>query len=538
VIIEEKLSKWHVFVLITSTTMTNEPKLPKTTEELEAIIKPYESRIEFLEERVKLLQKELFGRKSEKRTPDQDEGGRQLHLFNEAESLIEEKTQEPLTVAEHTRQRPKRKPLPADLPRKDIIHDIGEAQKVCACGARLSRIGEDVCEKLDIIPAKIRVIRHIRPKYACKSCEGVESDTSTVTIAPPPAQIIPKGIATPGLLAYVAVSKYCDALPLYRQEKIFERYGIEISRSTMAGWMVTVAQSCKPVMDQLYKELLTGPLINIDETPVQVLQEPGRANTTKSYMWVFRGGPPDKPAVIYRYSPTRSGDVPREVLQGYRGYCQTDAFSGYDGLEQAIDGIRLVGCFAHARRNFVKVIDARGKGARGKTGSAEVALGHIRKLYTIEQAARAGELSPSEIQQFRQQRAEPVLEEFRAWLENRKNQTPPQGLLGKALSYALSRWPKLICYLENGHITPDNNAAENAIRPFVVGRKNWLFAGSPSGADAAATIYSLIETAKACRIEPYQYLRFLFENLPCAHTEAQHAALLPQNADHELFAAS
>jgi transposase len=225
-------------------------------------------------------------------------------------------------------------------------------------------------------------------------------------------------------------------------------------------------------------------------------------------------------------------------LQGYRGYCQTDAFCGYDGLEQAIDGIELVGSFVHARRNFVKVIDARGKAGKTKTGSAEVALGYIRKLYAIEQAARAGELSPSEIQQFRQERAEPVLEEFRAWMESRKNQTPPQGLLGKALSYALSRWPKLMRYLENGHITPDNNAAENAIRPFVVGRKNWLFAGSPSGAGAAATIYSLIETAKACRIEPYQYLRFLFEKLPHAHTEADHAALLPQNAVREILHAS
>ena len=189
------------------------PNFLKRLKNSKRSFKPYESRIEFLEERVKLLQKELFGRKSEKRTPDQDEGGRQLHLFNEAEALIEEKTQEPLTIAEHTRQRPKRKPLPADLPRKDVIHDIDEAEKVCACGARLSRIGEDVCEKLDIIPAKIRVIRHIRPKYACKSCEGVESDAPTVTIAPPPAQIIPKGIATPGLLAYVAVSKYAMRSP-------------------------------------------------------------------------------------------------------------------------------------------------------------------------------------------------------------------------------------------------------------------------------------------------------------------------------------
>jgi transposase len=507
----------------------NTHKLPKTAEELEAIIKPYESQIEHLQQRINILEKVIFSPKSEKRRPEEGEGGSQLNLFNEVETLEEKEKQASLTIPEHTRKKPKRKPLPADLPRVDVIHDIDEAEKVCACGVELSRIGEEVCEKLDIIPAKIQVIRHIRPKYACKNCEGVESDGPTVLIAPPPPQIIPKGIATPGLLAHVAVAKYADALPLYRQEKMFERSGIELSRSTMAGWMVMASQGCKPVMDLLYKELHSGPLINVDETPVQVLNEPGRANTTKSYMWVFRGGLPEKPVLIYRYSPTRSGEVAREVLQGYGGYCQTDAFSGYDGLEQAIEGLELVGCFAHARRNFVKVIDARGKGAKGKTGSAEVALGYIGQLYRIEKAARSAELSPSEILQFRVQRAKPVLEEFKAWLEKRKDQTPPKGLLGMAINYTLSRWPRLVRYLENGHITPDNNAAENAIRPFVVGRKNWLFAGSPNGADAAATLYSLIETAKACGLDPYQYLRLLFEKIPYANSEANYAALIPQN---------
>lgn len=507
----------------------NTPILPKTTEELDEVLKPYVLQIKFLEEQNKLLRKALFAPKSEKRRPDEEEGGGQLHLFNEAEVLAEAKEEKPLTIPEHTRQKPKRRPLPAALPRIEVIEDIDESQKICACGAELSRIGEDVCEKLDIIPAKIQVVRIIRPKYACKRCEGVESEGASVVIAPPAPQIIPKGIASPGLLAYVAVSKYADALPLYRQAKMFERLGIEISRSTMAGWMVMAARGCAPVMDLLYRELHSGPLINVDETPVQVLKEPGRANTTKSYMWVFRGGRPDKPAVIYRYSPTRSGEVAREVLQGYRGYCQTDAFSGYDGLERLIDGIRHVGCFVHARRNFVKVVDARTKGAGAKRGSAEVALGYIGQLYKIERAARSAGLTTAEIRDFRQQRAAPVLEEFKSWLEKRKDQTPPKGLLGQAIDYTLSRWSKLTRYLEDGNITPDNNAAENAIRPFVVGRKNWLFAGSPGGADAAATLYTLIETAKACGLDPYHYLRTLFEKLPYASTQTEYSALLPQN---------
>ncbi len=522
--------------------LTND-KLPNNSEELKAIIlnkdeiiSSKDEHITILEEQIRVLKKAIFGSKSEKHRPDEGEGGAQLHLFNEAEALVEEKKEEvPVVVPEHARQRPRRKPLPENLPRIEVIEDIEESEKVCACGAKLSRIGEDISEKLDIIPAKIQVIRTIRPKYACKSCEGVESDGPTVKIAPPPAQIIPKGIATPGLLAHVAVSKYADALPLYRQEKIFERIGVDISRSTMAGWMVMVAQGSKPVIDLLYSGLHSGPLINVDETPVQVLNEPGRANTTKSYMWVFRGGPPDKPVVLFKYSETRSGEVPRDVLAGYSGYCQTDAFSGYDGLEAAHPGIMLVGCFAHVRRNFVKVIDARGKAAKDKPGSAEVALKYIGQLYKIEKFARERELAPDGIVSLRKEKAVPVLEEFKAWMDKRLSQTPPKGLLGQALSYAITRWHKLIRYTENGYITPDNNAAENALRPFVVGRKNWLFAGHPNGAHAAATLYSLIETAKACGLDPYQYFRFLFSKLPYAQTEQDYRALLPQNLTPEVI---
>jgi transposase len=491
----------------------------------------YRAKIEFLEERIRLFQKELFGRKTEKRPIETEL--KQLHLFNEAEVLSEEEKEEkPLVVPEHTRRRPKREPIPDDLPRVDVIHDIPEEEKICSCGAELCRIGEEVSEKLDIVPAKIQVIRHIRYKYACKQCEGVESTGPTVMIAPPPAELIPKGLATAGLVAYIAIAKYSDGLPLYRQEKIFARYGVELSRSTMAGWMVKAAECCEPLMGLLRRELISGPLVNADETPVQVLNEPGRANTTTSYMWVFRGGDPGREVVLYRYSPTRSGDVPREVLQGFGGYLQTDAFSAYDGLEGQV---RLVGCFAHVRRYFVKVIDARGKSGK-KPGSAEVALDYIRQLYAIEKAARKQELSPSEHCLFRMEKAEKILDGFKAWMDKQILLTPPKGLLGKALSYARTHWPKLIRYIEDGHITPDNNAAENAIRPFVVGRKNWLFAGHPNGANAGATLFSLIETAKSCGLEPYAYLRYLFERLPFAQTPEDYEALLPQRLTPEQLA--
>jgi len=512
--------------------------LPHNVEDLKSIIfdleEQYLLRIEFLEERIRLLTKALFGRKSEKRPLETEL--RQLRLFNEAEVVVaEEKKDEPVEVPAHTRQRPKRKPLPEYLPRVDEIHDIPEEQKICGCGAHKSCIGQEVSEKLDIVPAKVQVIRQIRLKYACKSCEGVEGDEPTVQIAPLPPQIIPKGIATPGLLAHIAVSKYCDALPLYRQEKIFSRHGIEISRSTMSSWMVMVADKSKVLMALLQQELISGLLVNADETPVQVLDEPGRKNTTKSYMWVFRGGSPDKPVILFHYSETRSGEVPREILKGFHGYLQTDDFSAYEALEGEM---RRVGCFSHTRRNFVKVIEARGAQAKKKTGSAEVALDYIGKLYKIEKFARDRDLSPDEIYELRLEKAEPILKEFKAWMEERKRLTPPKGLLGKALHYALSNWPKLIRYLEDGHIPIDNNWVENAIRPFVVGRKNWLFAGHPNGAHAAATLYSLIETAKACGLEPYQYLRHIFAKIPCAQTEDDYRALLPQNLTSEQLARS
>jgi transposase len=511
----------------------NAETLPENVEELKAIILDLEQRhlfrIEFLEERIRLLTKELFGPKSEKRP--QESELRQLQLFNEAEAVVaEEKKEEPTLVPAHTRQRPKRKPLPKELPRIDEIHDIPEENKICDCGALKSCIGEEVSEKLDIIPAKIQVVRQVRLKYACKNCEGVESEEPTVQIAPPPPQIIPKGIATPGLLAHIAVSKYCDALPLYRQEKIFSRYGIEISRSTMSSWMVMVADHSKLLRELLQRELVAGLLVNADETPVQVLNEPGRKNTTKSYMWVFRGGNPEKPVILFWYSQTRSGDVPKEVLEGFHGYLQTDDFSAYEAL--AGETLR-VGCFAHTRRNFVKVIEARGAEAKKKTGSAEVALDYIGNLYKIERFARDAELPPDEIKELRKEKAEPILREFKAWMEECIRLTPPKGLLGKALNYALSNWSKLIRYLEDGNIPIDNNVAENAIRPFVIGRKNWLFAGHPNGAHAAATLYSLIETAKSCGLEPYQYLRHIFEKIPYAQTEDDYRALLPPNLTPE-----
>ena len=269
-----------------------------------------------------------------------------------------------------------------------------------------SRIGEETSEQLDIIPAKIQVIRNIRPKYVCKNCEGVEADEPAVKIAPLPPQILPKSMATPGLLAHIFTAKFVDALPFYRQEGQFSRLGIELPRSTMCGWAIKVVDSCEPLLDLLNKEIRSGPLINIDETTVQVMKEPNRSNKTKSYMWIYRGGDPDRPVLVFQYHPTRSGDVVSEYLKEYEGYVQTDGYKGYDFIDKD-SRIIHVGCWAHVRRKFVDVVKGSGKrkSVKGRTGNAEKAVKYISKLYAIERDAKERKLSYEELCEERRKHA-------------------------------------------------------------------------------------------------------------------------------------
>lgn len=504
--------------------------LPDSPEELKQIIadlqglqRRYERENELLREQVRLLYARIFGKKSEK--GQLDSAAVQLPLFDMPEPEAEPEKKE-VDVPAHTREKAGRKKLPENLPRVEVVHDISEEEKICACGCIMSRIGEDVSEKLDIIPAVIQVIKHIRPKYSCKSCEGLEAEGSVVKIAPVPKQIIAKGIASAGLLAHILVAKFVDALPFYRQEKQFSRLGVEIPRATMCNWSMKVAAACTPLLTILHDQIRSGPLINIDETTIQVLDEPGRAPTTKSYMWIFRGGPPDKPALVYQYHTGRSGNIAALFLKRYTGVVQTDGYAGYDFIDKLPD-IDHAGCWAHARRKFMEAQKGSGKGNR--TGSVDVALSYIRQIYAVEKEGRQKKYPPEQMYTLRQEKTKPILAEFRKWLEKKLLQVVPKSLLGTAVNYTFNQWPCLITYLDHGEVTPDNNAAENAIRPFVIGRKNWLFAGTQKGAEASACLYSLIETAKANNLEPYKYLRYLFEKLPFASSEDDYRALLPYN---------
>lgn len=478
-----------------------------------------------IREELRLLRLKMFTRLSERYRDEAD--NLQRFLFedlSEYETDKEEK-QEELIIKEHKRKKPGRKPIPEDLPRIEVVHDISEEEKHCACGNKKSRIGEESCEKMQIEPAKVWVERHIRPKYACKACEGVESMDKTVSIAPMPPEMIPKSISTPSLLSHIFIAKFCDAIPFYRQEKQFRRNGIEITRATMCNWAFKVANRLKPFTEMLRLAILSGPLINVDETTVQVLAEPDRKPQAKSYAWVFRGGIPGMPGLYYQYAPSRSGKVAEKFLKGYEGYVQTDGYAGYNFLDDK-PGIIHCGCWAHVRRKFNDVVKAAGGKYKSK-GKANHALSLIHELYLVEREAKNKGFDEDKTYQLRQEKSKPIVEELGIWLKENAFKIPPRSLLGKAFNYTLSQWPRLIKYLDNGLVKMDNNLIENAIRPFVIGRKNWLFSVTPKGAEASAAFYSLIETAKANGLEPYKYLRYLFEKFPYAESAEDIFDLMP-----------
>ena len=484
-----------------------------------------EARYEHLKEEYRLLVYKRFACSSEQLDESQAE------LFAESEENDERSgTEKEITVAGHTRKRRGRKPLDEKLPRVEILHDIDEEEKRCACGHELSRIGEETSERLQVIPEQIYVERHIRPKYACHHCEGsADEEKAAVRVAPATPSMIPGSIVTPGLLAFILVNKFCDHLPFYRQETRFERLGIHICRQDMSNWTIGAAKRLSPLVELTGREIRSGPLIQMDETPVQVLDEPGRANTTKSYMWLARGGPLGSLVLLYTYRPTRGAQFPREFLSGYRGYLQTDGYDVYDRVAEAESDIIHVGCWAHVRR---KIFEA--SKATKKSGAAEQALSFIRWLYQAESELRGKYADePKRLLTERLKTVKLILKTFKGWLEKKANTVVSSTLLGKAVGYTLFQWPKLVRYLELAELTPDTNAAENAIRPFVVGRMNWLFSGSPRGADSSCAIYSLIETAKQNGLNPFAYLHYLFTQAPLISEETQWASLLLASLDAE-----
>ena len=498
----------------------------------EAELSAQQAELTALHEQLRLMLARRFGASSERAADAQ------LGLFNEAEQDAqaadddEDPPVEPeiLEVPAHTRKRPTRKPLSAELPRVNVVHDLAEAEKVCPHdGAALELIGTVDSEQLDIVPATVRVLRHERRKYACPCCK------QHMATAPMTAQPIPKSQASPGLLAFVAAAKYVDALPLYRQTQQFQRLGLECSRATLARWMVRCGELVQPLINLLRDELLALDIVHIDETTVQVLKEAGKTAQSTSYIWAQCSGIPEQPIVLFDYDPTRSGDVPKRLLEGFSGYLHTDAYAGYNAVVEHQQLTRVL-CMAHARRYFTDALKANGVNPNKlpiKSGKGDriaiKALGFFKTLYTIERRIR--DKPPDERHRIRQRDTVPVLDTFKLWLDKTKPKVLATSKLGEALAYAHNHWRGLIRFCDDGRLEIDNNAVENAIRPFCVGRRNWLFSDSVAGANASANLYSLVRTAKANGLEPYAYLRHVFTELPKATSLEHVEAILPYRLD-------
>ena len=495
--------------------------------------KAFQARIHELYEKIRLARLRMFGKSSESHVG-------QGFLFNEVEVLAEASSEAAETVplppaadadtdnaskpaARHARG--KRRPLPAELPRIDVIHDVPEDKRSCACGMPMVEIGEEVSEQLDIVPMQVRVLRHIRKRYGCPKGEA------TPLTAAAPAQVLPKSNASDGLLAMLLTTKYVDGLPLARFEYVLGRAGVAVPRQTLARWAIGTAQALQPIANLMRDVLLEADIIHMDETPVQVLKEPGRDATSKSQMWVQRGGPPGKSVVLFEYDPSRSQEVPLRLLDGWRGHLMADGLESYGAIAFR-DGVTRLGCWVHARRYFV---DAAKLIPAGKTGRAHEALAFIAKLYAIEKKCR--HMSAAERGAVRQSDSRAVLDALRTWLDAVLPTVPPSVALGKALGYLHNQWPRLQRYIARGDLPIDNNPAENAIRPFVIGRKAWLFSATQAGARASALIYSLVETAKANGLEPYLWLRTVLRELPAATTVEHYEALLPWNQKEAILPA-
>lgn len=499
-------------------------QLSSENSELKQRIEHQQKELTKLGEMLRALKNYRFGRRTERL----ESSDAQPSLFNEAEVAAAKPDPTPEYAPEPESQKPStnskkrrvsRRPLPPSLERRIIEVPVPESEKMCSNHHEKVCIGSKVTERLEFIPAKIIVNRYVRPQFACKKCDEPE-----ISIGDLPPSPIPKSVASPSLLAAIVTAKYTDHLPLYRQEDIFQRAGLEISRSQMARWLIQASELLKPIAQSILEELLDSSYLQCDETSLQVLKEPGRKAQTLSYIWTLARPPgPDKPLVYYHYSPTRAGSVPRQLLESFTGTLQVDGFPGYNALFRTYP-IQHLACMAHIRRKFHEAYLIGGK----KPGHALDALQMIGFLFRLEQEWEG--CTPEERTHLRQLHAAPKVEEIYAWLLANHSKAPPQSYLGKALAYALSEWPAMKHYLTNGLFQISNNWIENVIRPLAIGRKNWLFSATPAGASASAIYYTLTRSAVLNDLDPFKYFTQCFERLS---TEELTADLLSSLMPHE-----
>jgi len=480
----------------------------------QAEIDSHLEQIEHLKLVVEKLRRLLFGSRSEKLSRQLDQLELQLEEMESSHAALAPALARE-AHSDSTAAKPARKPLPEHLPRQIVTHE--PEQNCCPeCGGGLRLFGEDVSEQLEYVPESFRVIRHVRPKFSCHQCE-------TVVEAPAPSRPIARGLAGPGLLAHVLVSKYADHCPLYRQAEIYARQGVELDRSTLAGWVGAASELLAPLVDAVRHHVLAATKLHADDTPVPVLA-PGNGKTKTGRLWTYvrddrPAGETTAPAVWFAYSPDRKGEHPRQHLMDFTGTLQADAYSGFHHLYDT-GRIREAACWAHARRKFHDIHAAH------PSPTTTAALERIGVLYGIEAEIRG---KPAEERRtVRQARAAPLLEELRAWMEKMLRSLSPKSETAEAIRYALSRWRALTRYVDDGRIEIDNSAAERALRAVALGRKNYLFCGSDGGGESAAAIYTLLGTARLNGVDPERWLREVLSRI-ADHPLSRIEELLPWN---------
>jgi transposase len=462
---------------------------------------------QWLKEQLGLVKHRLFAPSTEKAPT-----GQEALLFNEAEVTAAPGLPEPESeTITYTRRKVagQRELNLTGLPVEEVEYKLSEAEQTCpGCAGKLHEMGADVRTEIKIIPATVSVVKHIRTKYACRHCQNNEIKTPILT-APMPVTAFPNSLASPSAVAHILCQKFVEGSPLYRQQAALHRLGFELSRQTMANWMLAGAGWLDKLFVRMVIHLKKRDIAHADETTLQVLNEEGRAAQSTSYMWLYRSGRDGPPIVLFEYQPTRAAEHPRAFLKGFSGYLHVDGYAGYEGLP----GVTLCGCWSHARRKFVEAINVLPAPAR-KAGStpAHAGLAFCDALFKIERDLH--DATPEERLAVRNVRSREVLDRMRVWLDEMEAKVLPKSALGMAVTYCRNQWSKLLTFLLDGRLEIDNNRSERAIKPFVIGRKNWLFANTARGAKSSAVIYSLVETAKENGLSPFPYLTYLFEQLP------------------------
>lgn len=465
-------------------------------------------KVNWYEEQFRLSKQREFGRSSEK----SGGGMEQLGIFNEAEIEAAPDAPEEATIeVSYTRRKGKetKEEKLEKLPVEEIEYHLAETEQICeCCGGKLHEMSTETRSEIKVIPPQFIAVKHIRRVYGCRNCEKNEIKTP-IKIAPAPKPALPGSIASPSALAYVMHQKFVMGLPLYRQEQDFERLGVRISRQTMANWMIGASDRwLKQLYERMREHLLTKDILHADETTLQVLHEPNRKAESTSYMWLYRTGREGPPIILYDYQTTRSGKHPARFLKEFKGYLHADGYGGYNDLPNII----LIGCWAHGRRKFDEALCALPANLKNTPTAAHEGLEFCNKLFAIERELQ--DETPEERYKKRLLKSQPILDAFKEWLKYQTPRVTPKSALGQAIAYCRNQWDRLEGFMKDGRLEIDNNRSERSIKPFVIGRKNWLFANTAKGAAASATIYSVVETAKENDLNPFEYLKFLFEKMP------------------------